>query len=264
MPQPRQHVVIHAGFHKTGTSSVQATLRENGPHLWPVMALETGHRIKPIRAAARGFSTWRDPLTLAKFGVRFAKWLQGLDLPPKRQLLICSEELCGHLPGRGDLADYSAAPELMGVLAEELEAAFGARLDLTFFFSLRQPEAWLQSAYWEHVKASRMVLTFDDFLARYSAAADLPAMVGTIRAAVAPHKVETAWLEDCDTLPLGPATPLLALMRLSPEKHAALVPAPRRNAATPDLIAPFLEINRSPLSDDDAKAAKERLLGATR
>jgi hypothetical protein len=37
-----RRIVVHAGFHKTGTTSAQAFLAENGPVLWPVMALGAG------------------------------------------------------------------------------------------------------------------------------------------------------------------------------------------------------------------------------
>lgn len=262
MPRPPQRIVIHAGFHKTGTSTVQATLRQNGPVLWPVMAMGLPPKIRPILSAARGFSTWRDPLALVKFSFRFGEWVRALKLKPRRQLLICSEELSGHLPGRGDLADYSAAPELARTMADELEEAFGDRLQLTFLYSLRRPAAWLQSAYWEHVKSSRMTLSLDDFTTRYAGAADLPAIVDQIRSAVAPHTVTTHWLEDSAGLPLGPATPLLNLVDLDEERRAALTPGPRMNVM-PDrpLLEQMLDINRSTLPDEEARAAKQALLG---
>lgn len=261
---PPQRVVIHAGFHKTGTSSAQAVLRANGPVLWPVMALGLRPRLAPVLSAARGYSTWRDPLTLAKVGYRFGLYLRELNLPPKRQLLISCEELSGHLPGRGDLEDYSAAPQLMRALAAELEAAFGDRLDLTFFFSLRQPGTWLKSAWWEHVKSSRMVLDFDEYERRYADSADLPEVVAQIERAVAPHRVVTAWLEETGALPLGPATPLLDLMRLPPKRRAALAQAPPRNVARPGaMVDRLLEINRSGLSDAEAKSAKQAILQPT-
>ncbi|MHC0054258.1 hypothetical protein [Actibacterium sp. D379-3] len=263
MPAPRQRVVIHAGFHKTGTTSIQATLRANGPVLWPVMALALRGKIQPVVSAARGYSTWRDPISLAKAGTRFGAFVRGLELSPRRQLLISAEELSGHMPGRGDLADYSAAPDLMQCYADELEDIFGDRLDLTFFFSLRQPGAWLKSVYWEHVKSSRMVLDFDDYAARYAGSADLPATIDEVCRAVTPHEVRSAWLEEVGDLPLGPATPLLDLMRLPDARRAALTPGPRRNVGRgDDLLQELLRINRSDLGPEAAKLAKATLLGS--
>lgn len=261
MAAPTQRVVIHAGFHKTGTSSVQDTLRLNGPLLYPQMALGLRPKLKPIIHAARGYSTWRDPISLAKTALRFGDYVRQLDLPPRRQLLISAEELAGHLPGRDTLADYSAAPDLMRVYAAQLTEIFGRRLDLTFVFSMRLPEPWLRSAYWEHVKASRMVLDFDDYADRYRGSTDLPAIVNDIITEVAPCKVEAFWLEDCADLPLGPATPILDLMRLTPERRAQLKPAPRSNVALGDaVLTELLALNRSDLDPDALLAAKKAVL----
>lgn len=256
----RQRVVIHAGFHKTGTTTAQRTLHANGPLLWPVMALGLRWRLKPVLHAARAWSTWRDDLALVAFTARFDEYLDELDLGA-RGLLIASEELCGHLPGRGGIADYAAAPVLMPRLADVLERRFGAALDLTFLFTLRRAGDWLASAWAEHVKSSRMTLDLKTFRARYTPAADLPGVVARIREAVAPHPVETAWLEDIVEAELGPVTPLLDLMHLAPERRAQIEPQPRANAALPeDVLAEMLEINRRAPDADTAKAAKAALL----
>ncbi len=256
----RQRVVIHAGFHKTGTTSIQRTLHANGPVLWPVMALGLRWRLKPVLHAARAFSAWRDDLSLVEFTARFEEYLEDLDLG-SRGLLIASEELCGHLPGRDDIADYRAAPLLMRRLADVLEQRFGAALDLTFPFTLRRAGGWLESAWAEHVKSSRMTLDLAGFRARHAAAADLSGMVERIREAVAPHPLETAWIEDIAEAELGPVTPLLDLMRLAPERRARIVPQPRANTRLPAvLLAEMLEINRRAPDADAAKAAKAALI----
>lgn len=256
----RQRVVIHAGFHKTGTTTAQRTLHANGPVLWPVMALGLHWRLKPVLHAARAFSTWQDDLSLAQFAARFEEYLDDLDLG-SRGLLIASEELCGHLPGRGDIADYSAVPILMRRLADVLERRFGASLDLAFLFTLRRPSDWLESAWAEHVKSSRMTLDFGAFHARFAPASDLPAMADRIRAAVAPHPVETAWVEDIALTALGPVTPLLDLMRLAPERRAQIILQPRANTRLPAaVLAEMLEINRRAPDADSAKAAKAALV----
>lgn len=257
---PRQRVVIHAGFHKTGTSSVQAVLRENRKLLYPHMALGVRGKLEPVLAAARGFSTWRDPISLTKAGFRFGEYLRDLNLSPKRQLLVSAEEMSGHMAGRGDIVDYSAAPDLMRAYTDELELAYGDRLKLTFFFTLRRPETWIKSAYWEHVKSARLTLDFEEFEDRYPKAANFGPIIDRITEMVAPHGVKTAWLEDVGSLPLGPATPILDLLRLPLHKKEALLPAPRRNIRGSDeLLQKFLEINRSEISSEAAKDHKQAL-----
>jgi hypothetical protein len=255
-----KRIVIHAGFHKTGTSSAQAFLAENGRVLWPVMALGLGYRFRPLLAAARGYSTYRTRLRLARFDLRLHSYLKSQRLKT-RDLLISSEELSGHLPGRGDLADYSAAPVLMRRLEKGLRRAY-PEAKLSFVFTLRHPETWWPSAYWEHVKSSRMVLDFDAFMARYGAL-DLEAAAASIRLK---SEVRTYWLEEISGAPYGPATPLLELMELAPRRWAKLRPVAQKNRAPADreaLIAAFLELNRSDLDGETVKARKEALLEAS-
>ena len=72
---PRR-IVVHAGFHKTGTSTVQALLRDNREALKPYLRSMLKGGMTELLSAARGFSTWRDPVTLAKFDHRLRAMLQ--------------------------------------------------------------------------------------------------------------------------------------------------------------------------------------------
>ena len=96
--------------------------------------------------ATRGYSTWRDDLTLVKAATRFGVVLDGLVAMPKRALLLSAEEFSGHMPGRGDLADDSAAPILLSRYCDEIAARF-PNIEQVKYFSTRAPESWLQSAY---------------------------------------------------------------------------------------------------------------------
>lgn len=252
-------ILVHGGFHKTGTTSAQAFLAENGPVLWPVMALGLGYKFRPLLAAARGFSTWQDPISLAKFRHRADSYLDDLNLG-KRDLLISAEELSGHLPGRGELKDYAAAPVLMRSLEAALRAAF-PEAQLRFVFTLRRPETWWPSAYWEHVKSARMTLDYAAFLDRYGRL-DLAAEAARIKLK---SPVETLWLEDIAGEDHGPATPLLRRMGLSEDRWARLRPVPHKNRAPQGrdaLITEFLALNRSDLGQQALTQAKKALLDA--
>ncbi|MBY6046086.1 hypothetical protein [Vannielia litorea] len=253
-------VVVHMGFHKTGTTSAQRFLRRSGKHLWPVMALGLRQQLEPVLFATRAFSTWRDPLSLEKLRLRFTAYLDGLELGRKRDLLLSSEELAGHMAGRTALPDYSAVPEIAEVIEACLLAQFpDARI--TFFFSLRAPGPWMQSAWAEHVKSSRMVLDFEEFCAANPAAADFAPVIEATRA-VLNSPVETASLEDTAATPFGPATPLLDLMNVPQERRALLDPPQHMNQRRdPALLQALLELNRSDMDDTALKAAKAKLLG---
>ena len=93
---PRK-VIIHAGFHKTGTSSLQQVLRANRPLLQPELAMRLKGQMPDLTHATRGYSTWRDDLTLVKAATRFGAVLDGLVAMPKRALLLSAEEFSGYM-----------------------------------------------------------------------------------------------------------------------------------------------------------------------
>ena len=251
-----QRVILHPGFHKTGTTTVQKCLHLNGPQIWPTTALGLGFKFPELLHAARGFSTWRDPFTLEKFATRLTSFLTRLDLPPARKLVMSAEELAGHMPGRRDVDEYSAMPELMIRTVEVLEAQYPQGLDLTIALSTRSPDAWLDSAWAEHVKSSRMLLDLEEFRSRYAGAAELDGMVAALRDRV-DHPVVSWRLEDTHDLALGPAEPLIDLIDLPPHNRAALEPAPEQNTRLPrEVLDEMLVLNRSDLAPEALKAAK--------
>ena len=256
---PRR-IILHPGFHKTGTSSLQATLRANRTALKPHIALRLRWHMKDLLHATRGYSTWRDPLTLLKAEHRFETLLDGLPQMPRRTLALSAEELAGHLPGRGDLADYSAAPELLEIFIRSLRQRF-PQAEIIVYLSTRAPADWIASAYWEHVKASSMTLNLADFTARYAPSSDLDAMVQEITRRL-PCPVHQTRLEDCRDLPLGPATPLLDLCELPQDLLKQLTLPPPANQRLPaDLLQALLDANRRHADDPQARRrAKTALL----
>lgn len=259
---PRR-VIIHAGFHKTGTSTLQATLRTNRTTLKRQVALRLRWHLKDVIAASRAYSTDNDPLTLVKVQSRFGTMVNELPGMPRRTLVISAEELAGHLPGRGPLKDYAAAPVLIYAYWEIAKARF-PQSEILIYLSTRDPEAWLASAYWEHVKSSNMALTFETFKDRYRSAADLDAMVAEITARV-PAPVYAYRLEDTQNLPLGPADPLLDLCHLPAEVRTELVPVPPQNRQLgPEVLAALLEANRIHKTPAARNAAKKRILSEVR
>ena len=119
-------------------------------------------KMQDLMHATRGYSTWRDNLTLIKATTRFGAVLDDLVTMPKRALLLSAEEFSGHMQGRGDLADYSTTPILLSRYCDEITARF-PNIEQVIYFSTRAPESWLQRAYWEHVKSSSMALDYYAF-----------------------------------------------------------------------------------------------------
>lgn len=247
---PRR-IIIHAGFHKTGTSTLQATLRENRTALKKHVALRLRWHLRDALAAARSYSTNQDPLALVKLQTRFGDMVNALPGMPRRTLVISAEELAGHLPGRPDVADYGAAPVLIYAYWEILAARY-PKAEIMVYLSTRAPDAWLASAHWEHVKASTMTMDLDTFRDRFAAAADLDRIAQDIASRV-PAPVHTHALEQSRDMPLGPAEPLLSLCDLPLTVMAALTPAaPANQRPDRDVVDALIAINRD-LSDPEAR-----------
>lgn len=257
---PRR-IILHAGFHKTGTSSVQATLRENRVALKKQIALRLRWHMKDIVAAARGYSMDRDPLTLIKLQSRFGAMINALPGMPKRTLVISAEELCGHLPGRANLPNYNAAPVLLYAYWEIMRARY-PQAEIVIFFTTRDTEKWLGSAYWEHVRSSDMTLDFTAFSNRFRPAGDLDAVVKDVASRV-PTQVVSHRLEECRDLLLGPADPLLDLCDIPASIRPTLMPVPTANRKLgPRVLNQLLEINRT-MTDPVARNAAKKALQQT-
>jgi len=255
---PRR-IILHAGFHKTGTSTLQRFLRNNRVALRKQVALRLRWHMQDLIAATRGYSSDRDPLTLIKVQSRFGEMLNALPGMPKRTLIISAEELCGHLPGRGTVADYGAAPELLYAFWEMTKARFPLS-EIMIYMTTRAPEPWLASAYWEHVKSSDMTLDYDAFERTYHGAAALRDMVSEITARV-PTPVYSSALEDCRDLPLGPAAPLLDFCDIPLSVRDTLVPeAPANVRPDPNVLAKMLEVNRTTKGSDRRKKLKAAII----
>ena len=255
---PRR-IIIHAGFHKTGTSTLQLTLRENRAALKKYVALRLRWHMREVIAAARGYSTGNDPLTLIKVQSRFARMVNDLPGMPRRTLIISCEELGGHLPGRGDLDSYAAMPVLLYSYWEIVRARY-PEAEILIYLSTRGADDWLVSAHWEHVKSSNMTLDLDAFRARYGEAARLDDMADEIASRV-PVKVHKQPLEETRGLRLGPADPMLDLCDIPADIRATLTPvAPANRRLGDDVLAALLEINRTAATPEARKAAKEAVL----
>lgn len=254
-------VLIHAGFHKTGTTSVQKTLAANRAALEPQLIVGLRADLVEVAETARAYSDGLEPVELPILQGMFAAYIAGLALTDGQVLLISSEDLSGHMPGRRGLTSYAAAPALMQALAAGAEQALGEALDLTFVFSTRQREAWVRSLFWQNVMRDRLLDDLDRFRASVSGAEELDAVVDRVAAAVGPHRVRRFSLEQAAPRRFGPLAPLLDLAGIGEETRAALVELPPKNARPDhDLSEVFLALNRSTLQGGALNAAKQALV----
>lgn len=253
-----KQILVHAGFHKTGTTSVQKMLVHNRKTLRRKLQIFTRRNMVGPCEAARAYSIRRTEADLMAFCSELAASFAKIDPTDPRAVLISSEDLSGHMPGRFGLTLYDAAPALMRALCDTAQQAFDAPVSLSFFFSTRAPEAWLRSCHAQHLRAIRMTDDLDSYATQYAASADLDAIVSAVRTAVAPHRVHSAPLEDLTDDPLGPLGILFDTLDIPPRLRQQLDILPPANLSPPDaLLADYLATNRSDL--DDATVAQTKI-----
>lgn len=257
-----RRVIIHAGFHKTGTTHLQQTLRANRAALRPDLRLVMRPGMLALCEAARAYSKSRSGVDLGLVKYEAAELAQTLEA---QTVVLSSEDLSGHMPWRHGLRDYGAVPKLMAALAEAF-ALVAPAAKLHYLFTTRAAEPWLRSCYGQHLRAARMTMTEKEYLARFKRSADLDTILERVRAAVPAHPVTTARLEDLGARRLGPADAVFDLLALPDALRATLHAVPQTANTTPSqaLRDGLLRLNRSSLSDTDLRRARRDMIESLR
>ena len=258
---PGRRVIVHAGFHKTGTTSAQNFLRANGKHIWPRCSLVLPAKLRggAARMAVR-YSRFGTDAILDAFADDLHATLSAIDPGTSRKILISDENIAGRMPGRDGQMAYHATPTLMARAEDVICDVFGAEADVVFHFTTREPQSWLRSTYKHNLRTSRLVMNLAEYTQTYGPAADLAGVTEAVADAVT-GTVYTIDLADLDG-PLGPARPLIELIELPDHRRRKLAPHPTMNKGPEDgLIDDLLALNRSNLSDEALIASKADLLG---
>lgn len=260
-PAPR--IVLHAGFHKTGTTSAQAALKAHAPALEPFArcAWLTG-RDPLLRLAAneaRRFSAGDDS-ALPRMRRCLMQWAMALPLAPGQALILSSEDFAGHMPGDRGVTDYGAAVPLARVMANVMRAQFPGA-DLRFVYGTRGADAWLASLHWQLAKHDRMTDDAARYAARFADAVQVAPLLRRI-ARVTGAPVLAAPLETHGPRRLGPVEALYDAAGLPDALRATLAPVPAANQAPAQGLADaFVALNRQDMTPADRAAAKARLRG---
>ncbi|MFZ3582917.1 hypothetical protein ACOI1H_12180 [Loktanella sp. DJP18] len=251
-------ILLHPGFHKTGTSSIQHFLWLNRDALAPYVAPVMLRHLKPVVRMACRFSRFRNPIDLIDIVPALDQAVQEAALRPGQDIVVSCEGLLGHLPGWPGVATYGSAPTLIACYAGYFQDRYPGA-DLRVVLTTRDAAGWLFSAYRHHLRGQRLTMTADDFATTYAAAADLEGMAVAV-AAVIDTPLSTVDLSDMQGLPGGPGGAICDLMDLPATTVAALKPVGPGNAGPSEgLWRQFLDLNRSTLSDRAVQAEKTRL-----
>tara|TARA_R110002049_G_scaffold44333_3_gene129772 strand:+ start:9427 stop:10209 length:783 start_codon:yes stop_codon:yes gene_type:complete len=254
---PRR-VILHPGFHKTGTTTLQNTLRNNRAILAPRLKILLIEDIRSLCAATRRFSRFGDPLDLARIAddaLTLAQNLQDHD----GAVLISAEDLSGLIPGRDGKPGYDDTPKLMRLIADALRAVL-PDTPLSVVFTTRTGVDWVNSCHAHHLRHTRMCLSRDDYVQKFGAGADLTAAVAAVAAALPDVDVQQVAVETAGDSPLGALDLMLNRAEIPDALRRRLTPAPRANRAlSATALSELLAINLSAISDDDAARARRAI-----
>lgn len=255
-PDPRPIAVLHLGFHKTGTTSLQAALNAHAAQLrdYQIATPQTASRaLRDATHAARFYSAHPRAKPLAALRACLMTWVASLE--KTRPLLLSSEDFAGHMPGNRGVSSYAAAPAIAQELTRALEPHFAPRLLLT----IRAPQPWLRSIHWQNAKHDHMLLSAEAFATTYAEAANFAAVLEDMRARC-PQVLNFVALED-QTRPLGPVEALYDLAEIPPDLRAMLQPVPPVNLRPPyDLAAAFVALNTTEMPKQTRRQMKDALL----
>lgn len=255
-----RNIILHAGFHKTGTTSLQQTLRANRAALRPKIRLVLRAGMTALCECARAYSRSREDYDLGLVKYEAAMLVERLADEDATTIVISSEDLSGHMPGRHGVHGYGAAPHLMRALSVAFNAA-APDDELVFFFSTRSAEPWLRSCYAQHLRTARMVWDEADYIKRLKTSAEQDKILDLIRHEVSGKPVFQAAFEDHAARALGMADALLDQVDLNPDRRAKLGLASPRNAALPaEVLTELLALNRSDLDNAALRNAKRKLI----
>ena len=251
-------ILLHPGFHKTGTSSIQHFLWTNRQTLAPHLGIVLLRHLKPVVRMSCRFSRFQNPIDLIDLVPALDQALVEAAIAPHQDIVISCEGLLGHLPGWPNVASYDAAPVLIACYAGYFQDRYPGA-DLQIVLTTRDATGWLFSAYRHHLRGQRLTLTSDEFAIRYATAANLNAVADAVAAAV-DVPVMTVDLADMRDFPGGPGGAICDLMDLPEAIFAQLRPVGQGNTGPEaPLWQQFLDLNLSDLPDRVVQAEKARL-----
>lgn len=257
-----RQIILHPGFHKTGTSAMQHFLWHNRDALAPYLDLRMFRHFKPVAASCAKYSATSDPLDLLDLVAQLDEAFLLFPTNDARDLLISCKGFCGHLPCNPSVQDYSAVPVLMTYLAGYLSERF-PDAQVNVMFTTRDAEEWLFSMYRQQLRSHRLMDDFDTFVQTYTGAADLMKVVTDVAGALDPLPVMVLPIEDATRHPLGPGAALVDQMSVPAAVRKQLHPVGRDNEGPdPSIWQMYLELNRSAHPDRHVAAPKKAIAEA--
>ncbi|WP_102109518.1 hypothetical protein [Oceaniglobus roseus] len=266
MADPAPRVIVHAGFHKTGTTSLQAFVERHRKALSPYAQIHIKTDLGRARYLGRWYGQRPSAFRRWLFRLGLAAFLRRLDDGPVH--FISRESFSGMMPGfhrRGRrVTGYGdTAIPLARAIVDGLRRRFGPEVRIEFLYTLRDGEAFVRSLHGHILRTSPLTEDEAAFRAGFPAEVDLAAEAARIAAAIAPVPVHTERLEEMTRHRLGPGIAVLRLLGVPREEWRRFTAAPPNNPG-PDAgqRAEMLEINRTGGRRAALRRRKEALMAA--
>lgn len=250
-------VVVHQGFHKTGTRTLQTMLYRNRFRLKDRVNVLVPRDLKEAGFAARRYSVAPNERTLQKFRQMFRQTLLPFEGQTDAPLLISSEEFAGMIPGRKDVWSYHQTHVLAEVILDEINRFADNKARITFFYTTRDAPDWIKSVYWQNIRGNRIQEDLSEYAELLTPGADLESVVGRVAAQMSSRaeviSLNISGLSDR----LFPVTKVLSILNVRSDD---LTPVSNLNVQPVGAAEHFLELNRSNMTDEDVIAAKQAYL----
>lgn len=256
-----RRILIHPGFHKTGTTSAQAFLNKNRKQINRHYAIVGPSRARQagLINAARAFTRSGSPEDAAAFTAKTHEVLDTIDFRARRGLILSDENLAGRRPGGDVSTAYQRLPEVMTLLTQALTAHFEPDpCEIAIYLSTRDLASWAYSLWGHNVRKSRVT---EAFASPIVPGISLEERAETLRTALPDASHLTRPLEALANTTFGPGTPIADWLHAGPGDFSKLLAGPLAGAAPPlEKTEACLEMNRSIEDDLVLRMAKQDLL----
>lgn len=266
MPDPIR-VIVHVGFHKTGTSSLQSYLGKNRDLFAPYFAFYGKADFLQAGSAARIYAQKPFPWRLRAFRQRLDGFLASI--PDQPVIVLSRETFSGSMPGHRKvfgrlIKGYASSAVPLGrQIIAALKARFGNEVRIEFLYTTREREAWLSSVYGHLLRSIHLTQDETAFRAQFPRFPHLADEARRIAGKLDLAAVHIVDLAEIGKRPEGPAAAVLDLVDLPAD--LVLPQASRANVGqSHDLRATFLDMNRKGGTKSVLKRAKDKLVEEAR
>ena len=251
-------VIVHLGFHKTGTTFLQNFLLENQRALAAhFLMLNQRQRTASVLAKAaqaihRRMDQGKEPGRFLADLTREANGIRDLARSLGKGIIVSDEEIAGYLPGRGSFtALYPALPAIGRALKEGF-----APMRVEFVLYTREMEAWIRSSHNQCVKMHGYTGSLEDYRDRVIGAQTLAGCIEALRAAVGEDDVRVMVLEREVAGESGVAGGFSEILGISADDLENLSIPGRVNESLPESALQFMRL----LNDRNLDAEASRIV----